>query len=289
MIPGPTLIKLCSECSGLIKEFSDASCNTFGARNWTDGEMFAPMCTEKAFLVKCPYCHALVWIDELPKVDEIEPWDEKSYSGSEYRLRPNLEDYLSYLNKYDDIGLEKERYIRIRAWQEGNDKRREVLARTTAMTEKEKQFIETYSEFLNSPESKDVSKGIEVLNECGGLLRIILILKKRIPEELAHANTTIRKAFPREFNEKVDEFYKFEEMSEEEKDNIEKLYGLLDPSDEHNVLQRAEIRRELGDFEDAIELLQRTFTKDLFPLASAIRTLAEGKETLVGEFFFEDY
>ena len=68
MIPGPTTIKKCSECSGLIKENSILSGNTVGAKYWTDGKGYAPMLPDWFWLVKCPHCHNLLWINELKKI-----------------------------------------------------------------------------------------------------------------------------------------------------------------------------------------------------------------------------
>jgi hypothetical protein len=52
---GTTIIKKCLECSGLIKEYTIMSGNTFGAIFWTDGKRDAPMLPDLPWLVKCPH------------------------------------------------------------------------------------------------------------------------------------------------------------------------------------------------------------------------------------------
>lgn len=71
MMPGPTAIRRCSACSKLIAERTIMSGNTFGARRWTDGKLNAPMLPEQPWLVKCPHCFALVWIDEQEEVSSV--------------------------------------------------------------------------------------------------------------------------------------------------------------------------------------------------------------------------
>jgi hypothetical protein len=68
MMPGPTLIRRCSLCLKLFLQETISSGNTFGASWWTDGKMEAPMLPDEPWLVKCPHCGALLWIDEQEEV-----------------------------------------------------------------------------------------------------------------------------------------------------------------------------------------------------------------------------
>ncbi len=100
--------------------------NTFGAAYWTDGKMDAPMLPDQPWLVKCPHCGALLWIDKLEVVEKTWAGDDDR-EGDEcrrYQL-PNLQDYFTKLRK-PRFGKEKERYLRVRAWWAGNDQRRRV-------------------------------------------------------------------------------------------------------------------------------------------------------------------
>ena len=77
MLPGPTIIKKCSACSGLIEKYTVTSGNTFGAIFWTDGKMEAPMLSDNPKLVKCPHCGSLIWIDALETVEEVDAFEPK--------------------------------------------------------------------------------------------------------------------------------------------------------------------------------------------------------------------
>jgi len=112
---GKPIYKKCSQCSGVITVTQLNSGNTFGAKYWTDGKREAPMLPDSFWLVKCPHCKALLWIDEQEKTGRT--------SNTEKYIEPVLDDYYKILNN-DKPSKEKERYLRIRAWWKSNDKRR---------------------------------------------------------------------------------------------------------------------------------------------------------------------
>lgn len=132
-MPGPTLIKKCSACKQLIEEETLLSGNTCGAVFWTDGEYHADMLPDQPELVKCPFCKALVWLEELEVAGDkginrfegfVPIGDPNAAPGSTrpYKL-PNMHDYFRLLKARIDSD-EREAYLRLRAWRAGNDKRR---------------------------------------------------------------------------------------------------------------------------------------------------------------------
>ena len=76
MLPGPTLVKKCPSCEGLLQEETMASGNTIGATFWTDGKREAPMLPDFPWMVKCAHCGELLWVDELEQVDELR-WGDR--------------------------------------------------------------------------------------------------------------------------------------------------------------------------------------------------------------------
>lgn len=76
---------------------------------------------------------------------------------------------------------------------------------------------------------------------------------------------------------------KVPEMSRQEIDNLQHLFLLLDHSNEQHRLMKAEIYRELGQFEEALELLDLPFGKDLQSTASFIKMLAQQAQRTVVE------
>ena len=133
MMPGPTLIKKCSACQQLIEEETLISGNTFGAVFWTDGACHADMLPDRPELVKCPFCKALLWLDELAEVGDkglnhyqgfvpIKNPDIALNITRPYKM-PNMNDYFRLLKVKIDSD-ERETYLRLRAWRAGNDRRR---------------------------------------------------------------------------------------------------------------------------------------------------------------------
>jgi hypothetical protein len=127
------LIKKCSACQQLIEQETLISGNTFGAVFWTDGARHADMLPDQPELVKCPFCKALLWLEELAEVGDkglnhyqgfvpIKNPDIALNITRPYKM-PNMNDYFRLLKAKTDSD-EKEAYLRLRAWRAGNDKRR---------------------------------------------------------------------------------------------------------------------------------------------------------------------
>ncbi len=123
MTPGPTLIKKCTACAKFIEEETIASGNTFGARCWTDGKIIAPMLPDQLWLVMCPHCRSPLWLDELEVLAELPIGAGGKFRGQRPYVEPSFVDYLALIAK-GDPEPEKTRYLRIRAWWEGNERRR---------------------------------------------------------------------------------------------------------------------------------------------------------------------
>ena len=179
MIPGPIIIKKCSKCSGFIIENSMVSGNSFGATFWTDGKMDAPMfLNDESWFVKCPHCQALIWIDEQDTIRLFclsgKNWkknmeDAYNYEDAKAYDRPKPQDYFTELKK-SNLGREKERHLRLRAWWAGNDKRRGVNNIERNLQDEEKGNFETGHQgwrphHLGSP-------GSDRMDRCSGRLHV---------------------------------------------------------------------------------------------------------------------
>ena len=129
MTPGSTIIRKCSVCAKHLAQHTIRSGNTFGARFWTDGKRDAPMLPDQPWLVKCPHCSTLLWIDEQKQVGEIDPRDARGDAADRFKdARPVSEPTLAEYTTCLSAGLrdkKKERYVRLRTWWAGNDVRRE--------------------------------------------------------------------------------------------------------------------------------------------------------------------
>ena len=204
MLPGPTIIKKCAECSSLILEETLMSGNTFGATYWSDGKCEASMLPDQPLFVKCPHCQTSLWIDELEEIGEAECYSEDElYNDAKSYNTLSLKDYFIELIR-GNHDLEKEQYLRIRAWWAGNDQRRGI-------------------------------------------------------------------------DDKV------QSLSEEEKENLDALYNILDIQDENDRIMMAEIKRELGEFNEAESIIKKTYSSEFEPAVSIIKELIKKKTSLVSK------
>jgi hypothetical protein len=166
MLPGPTIIRKCSSCSGYIEQFQITSGNTFGVKIWTDGWRDAPMMPDQPLLVECPHCKALIWIEELEKTGEIDQWGGRDYKkGSEPYNTPGFDRYLEFL-KAGKITPEKVQYIRMRAWWAGNDARRET-GKKKPLSDTEVDNLQALADMLDDGDFDERLMKTEILRELG--------------------------------------------------------------------------------------------------------------------------
>ena len=214
--PGPTLIKKCNRCDGLMKQRTIASGNNFGARYWTDGKVDSPMLPDTPLVAVCPHCRKVDWIKNLPEVGEIPaprgfgiPLPEYDLSFHEHPFFevPTGDDYLGFLESTELIH-DQELYLR---W--------------------------TYWHLMNDPRRKT-----SVMQPLG-----------------------------------IDEV-----------ENLQRLLVLIKSPSESIRLTKAEIHRELGDFESCANLLDYDFSDELVPLAQTIYFLQSEKKSSVDLVFNDD-
>ena len=195
MTPGPTIIRKCSACGKHIAQHTIGSGNTFGARFWTDGKRDAPMLPDEPWLVKCPHCSALVWIDEQKEVGKIEPWGPKGKASDRFEdarpaSEPNLAEYTAFLSA-GVLRRKKEHYVRLRTWWAGNDARREG-GHVTQMTEAETANLRAFLSLLHEKEDNDRIMKAEALRELGMFENAQALLATQFEEGLMQAVGIIR-------------------------------------------------------------------------------------------------
>ena len=168
MLPGPTNILRCSQCSGLIEQETIISGNTIGASYWTDGKVEAPMLPDQPDLVKCPHCYAVIWIDDLEQVDECIGSPQAYPEFKQARPFKNLtfKDYILYL-KNGSYPRRHERYIRLMAWWKGNDKRRKAKTDLKKMTKDENVNLNCLMALFDEEDASDLLLKAEAYRELG--------------------------------------------------------------------------------------------------------------------------
>jgi hypothetical protein len=194
MTPGPTLIYSCSTCEKNIAYCTIESGNTFGARFWTDGKRDAPMLPEEPWLIKCPHCDTLIWVDELTQLGEIDHWYSEGSDGDEFAdvqsaITPSLMDY-AYFNMAAISDPQKERYVRLQTWWAFNDCRRKSEEIPFSSME-----IENLCAFINLLDENDETDCImkaEVYRELGEFAVAEKLLAMPFGDELKEATEFIR-------------------------------------------------------------------------------------------------
>ncbi len=74
----------------------------------------------------------------------------------------------------------------------------------------------------------------------------------------------------------------------DEAENLQRLLILIKSPSESIRLMKAEIHRELGDFESCAKLLDYDFSDELIPLAQTIYLLQEEKNVSVNQIFYDE-
>lgn len=125
MLPGLPIYKLCPQCDKCIAESTILSGNTFGAVLWSDGKFEAPMLPSTPLLVACPFCQSLVWLNELPEIDEntVDSKTSVQIMAAQHYEAPTIDQYMNFLDT-NALDVDKERYVRIQIWWTNNDVRR---------------------------------------------------------------------------------------------------------------------------------------------------------------------
>jgi hypothetical protein len=208
MLPGPTIIRECPACNQYIKQVTFESGNPVGALFWTDGKMDAPMLPDQPWLVKCPSCKNLFWIDKARQLAELEPLEKAKKEFADALVYEHLTetDYLTFLQE-KQISGKKEEYVRIRAWWCSNDSMRH----------------------------EEPNKRSNVV------------------------------------------------FSQDQEDNISKLYELLDEKDPNQRIMKAEIARERSMFDEAMLLLEYNFPEGFNKVVSVIKELCKSHNAVVAE------
>lgn len=180
MRPGPTQIKKCSSCAGLISVSTIASGNTFGAKFWTDGVMNAPMLPITPQVIKCPHCKSIEVLEQLEFIGETpqprefgfhlnnpEALTQKvdQFQSSERYKKASFEELINFLASIK-LQPDVERTARIQVWRAGNDARRGSDT-PYPLVEVEIKNLELLLPLLDKPHDYSALVKVEVLRNLG--------------------------------------------------------------------------------------------------------------------------
>ena len=195
MTLGPTFIRKCTRCGYLFSQMTIGSGNTFGATQWSDGKLDAPMLPDQPALVKCPTCSAVVWIEEQEVVGEISKWGSRgeadpALENARSYDTPTFDDYIEFLN-VGNCNKEQQRYVRLRAWWHSNDFQR-FAGTAFPPTDSKIANMEAFALLLDEHVETDRLMKAEVYRELGRFPDAEGLLEHPFSEEITPAVDLIR-------------------------------------------------------------------------------------------------
>jgi hypothetical protein len=251
MQPGPDKILECPHCSAPSILPTLLSGNTIGATFWSDGKMVAPMLPDTPEITKCYQCGSFFWIEDAQVVGEIRemglegklirpPIDTLNLPGPihnllEYRRVTDVVDLLDLLENSPELLLKI---------LEGNkDYLKEIKSQLQkkGFLEKEAWSEAPYIEELTGAEYfKAIKQDVAKDPESDKRLRILAWWREndhhRVPDDLREAPS--------------------EPINDDAISNIRSLFKLLDEEDQEQCMMKAEVARQLGNFRQAMALLE---------------------------------
>lgn len=194
---GLTIIRECPKCNQYIKQVTFGSGNMVGARFWTDGKMDAPMMPDQPWLVKCPACKCLFWVDTAKQLAEFDPLAKVNKEFSDALVYENLTeaDYLKFLQK-NKIPEQKEAYVRIRAWWCMNDSVRYEKLTNRSKVDFSKDQEDNISRLYELLDEEDPNQRLikaEIARERGMFDEAMSLLEYKFPENFNRAVSVIRR------------------------------------------------------------------------------------------------
>lgn len=188
MMPGPTLVIKAPGCKRPLKVRTILSGNTFGATQWSDGKLEAPMLPDRPWLRKSPSEGVLFWMDEIEEIDQCDSFgggqkEDKAWKDLEYAEEPSENDYFRALEEGIANTPERLQYLRKRIWWVGNDPiRREECDQLPA---KHRENLLAYLEQLPDGEFDEKLEKVEVLRELGRFDEAAELLGTKFPKDYA--------------------------------------------------------------------------------------------------------
>ena len=292
MTPGPNIIKKCEYCGQLLRYFTLASFSAFGAKLWTDGYSEAYEIFDRQILNQCPSCEKPIWECEQEKLGEADPYVFCSGKVTDYEIiiesvgenrikllklvreltkcsyseakaivdNPPIN--LNALIKYDSA------YDFARAKIKGQGIEYKVIEHERKFN---LDFPELWLSALTPQEYTDVKD-------------LRLVLEKKKDDLSVEKEKYIRRMImylDNHKNRKNDG--KGSLVGAHTGTNIIRLAEILDENKSQDRLLKAEILRNLGEFEYCINMLNHKFSKDQLYISKFICSLARNKVSGVRE------
>jgi hypothetical protein len=188
----------CGHCSGLFKQRTFASGNSFGSRHWTDGKTKSSMMPTSPPAVACPHCHSTVWLSAAEEVGYIpssmgfgvpKPEYDKSFDELDYFDELTAQQCLATTH---DAGLDEDQILYLRAtyWRLMNDVRRGAVT-PIDYTEAETKNLESMLLMFTGSNDQSVLMQAEINRELGRFDVAAKLLDREFDDDYCNAAETI--------------------------------------------------------------------------------------------------
>jgi len=150
------------------------------------------MLPDQPWLVKCQHCGALIWIDALEKVGEVDPFgkDDAKFRDVDSYDTPSIRDCFAVL-KGGVSDTQKVRYLRRLVWWMGNDARRSG-GDFLPLSDDEIANLRAFAALLDESDENDRIVKAEAMRELGKYEEAMALLSRPFSAELAQAADIIK-------------------------------------------------------------------------------------------------
>lgn len=184
------IVRECPHCKAHVVEEGTLSAmiSTSNANKFTDGYVYARGLPSNQWLVKCPVCTGLFWIDEALEVGQ----GFDAAKGKEPVLAPSEREILGFLAR-DVLSKDKEIFLRIRVWWSANHTWRWAANTAPAFSEAQGKNIQVLSALLDETEPNQRILKAEIARELGQFDECLLLLSYQFDGRYGYVVGFIRK------------------------------------------------------------------------------------------------
>ncbi len=193
MTTGPSNIRECPACEKPVEQPVLNSGNTFGAVQWSDGFLDAPMLPEFPRLGRCPHCGALFWVEDATLLGECWPGDTASSQWPEAKEveGPTAEEFLAAIPLCEE-DADKRFFVRLRSWWRTNDRFRKGGADAPPFSDAERANLDALAAILDDTDVQHIIMRAEIAREQGRFDVCLKLLERDFEEGLQFVARTIR-------------------------------------------------------------------------------------------------
>ena len=182
------IVRECPHCKVQVVQEETVSGNTIGAKFYTDGKREAKMLPNHPWLVKCPVCSRLFWVDEAVEVDI----GFDAADGKPQVMAPSEKELLKFLSG-SALPKSKELYLRQHAWWAANDVWRWLPNPKPAFSKEQVKNLKALSGMLDETEPNQLILKAEIARELGNFDECRLLLSYQFDKGYDRAVGFIKK------------------------------------------------------------------------------------------------